>query len=406
MTEAEYRTLAAHDWTEHDAGLTPERLYAPRRPPRGSQVWRLRPLPSGACRFLTDDGLCLVHATLGLAAKPFAGRLFPFTFLRTPVGVFVGVRFNCPAVVRGIGPALEEQRPDIERLYREYDSTYGVPEAGERMRFFGRYELGWDDLLRVEEQLLDFLRDREFDLPRRLLACRRLVRQFVGGAVRGGDEGRIGAEPNAILGALRHDVFEIKRLSGMERRMVRLLVATFLGARLPSFRERSLPGRAAVRMGNLGLRMRMAARAGRVTLPEVDERVPIRAVSQVPLTELDAESELMLTRYFTAKVASQRFFGPALFDRSFAEGLDLLIASHAAILWLAAAHALAAGRRRPEPDDVAYGIRHVDYGYNSLGQFGGRLDRLRAMLFWHWETPEKLMAALSTPRPEDHAAEE
>lgn len=395
MTEAEHETLAAHDWSAEDPGLRPDRLYARIRRPRGKQAWRLRPLPTGACRFLTDEGLCRVHSTLGLAAKPFAGRLFPFTFLRTPVGVYVGVRFNCPAVVRGIGPSLEEQRGDIQRLLDEYMRTYSPPMAGSRVRFFARYELKWADVLRVEDQLLAFLREREFDVPRRLLACRRLVRQFVGGAVQSSDEGPVGANPNAILGAVRHGVYEIKELSRIERTMVRLLVATFLGTRLASFRELSVFGRSAERLGNVFLRLRMAIGRGRLRLPEADAAARIHQVGKLDVTSLDEASAEMLERYFVAKVASQGFFGPSFFGRSFAEGLDCLIAAYGAIVWLAAAHALAAGREHLGSEDVEYGIRHVDYGFNYVGQFGGTLDRVRAMLFWHWETPEKLMAALS-----------
>jgi Fe-S-cluster containining protein len=395
LTEAERAALTKYDWAAEWPSLTPDALFARIRRPRGKQAWRLRPLPSGACRFLTPEGLCLVHATLGVAAKPFAGRLFPFTFLRTPVGVFVGARFNCPAVVRGLGPPVQVQQRALEELYDEYASTYEPPSAGERVRFFGRYELAWADILRVEEQMVEFLREREFDLPRRVLACRRLVRRLVGEAVRSRESGRVAAEPGAILGALRHGVYEIKPPSRIERMMLRLLVATFLGARLPSFRELSVLGRTRERARNVLLRGRMAAGRGRLRLPETEAAVPIRAVRAPDSGVLDADSDEMLERYLVAKVASQGFFGLSFFRRSFAEGLDALIAAYGVIVWLAAAHALAAGRKEPTAEDVEYGIRHVDYGFNYLGQFGGTVDRLRAVLFWQWETPEKLLAALA-----------
>ncbi|MFW6161824.1 MAG: YkgJ family cysteine cluster protein, partial [Planctomycetota bacterium] len=87
LTEAEHERLAAHDWSAEQPDYAPDRYFARLRGARGKQAWRLRPLPSGACRFLTDEGLCRVHAALGYQAKPFAGRLFPFTFTVTPVGV-------------------------------------------------------------------------------------------------------------------------------------------------------------------------------------------------------------------------------------------------------------------------------------------------------------------------------
>ena len=277
LTEVEYDRLVAQDWTAAVPGYAPDGFFARIRRPRGKQVWRLRPHRGGACRFLTDEGLCQVHATLGLAAKPFAGRLFPFTFLPTPVGVFVSVRFNCPAVVRGIGPPLEEQRGDIQRLLGEYRRVYAPPSGPKRVRFFGRYELAWPDILRIESQLAAFLQTRDLDVPRRLLACRRLVRGFVGGAVRSEGDAEVGVSPDVVLACLRERRFESRRPSRIERAMMRLLVATFLGAALPSFRELSLPRRVAARLAGVARRLRLSVGRGRVRLPEVGVSVAPRA---------------------------------------------------------------------------------------------------------------------------------
>ena len=382
LTDAEHERLTAHDWSGRVPDYSPERFFA-------------RPQRTGACRFLSDAGLCEVHATLGLAAKPFAGRLFPFTFLSTPVGAFVGVRFNCPAVIRGVGPAVETRRGDLQRLFNEYESVYSPPRAPERVRFLGRHALAWPDVLRVEDQLVAFLHERDLDVPRRLLACRRLVRRLAGDAVRRGEEGEVGADPEAILAALRRGVGRVRGLSFIERGMVRLLVATFLGAALPSFRELSRWGRLGVRFGNVARRFRLALGRGRVRLPDVDAAVPVRQVGRVGPSRLDAASAAMLERYLATKIATQGFFGLSFFGRSFAEGLDFLASATGAIAWLAAAHAVAAGRPQATAADVEYGIFHVDFGYNYLGAFGGTLDRVRTLVFWHWATPERLLAALS-----------
>jgi hypothetical protein len=397
MTEAEHACLAAHDWAREVAGYTPDAFFARIRRPRGKQVWRLRPEPGAGCRFLTQENLCRVHSALGAAAKPFAGRLFPFSFLVTPVGVFVGVRFNCPAVVLGKGPPLEDQRRDIERLYAEYAHTYNPPREAERVRFFGRQELAWRDVLRLEDQLLAFLLMERLDLPRRLLACRRLVRAFAAQAAgaRGGQ--RVGVDPDAILAEVSGDLGR-PRLSAMERVQMRLLAATFLGATLPSFRELPAAGRARARLGNLSRRFRIALGRGRIVLPGAGESVALGELGSVEVAP-DAAATAMLQRYLVAKIASQSFFGAAFFRRSFAEGLDFLAAAYGAVLWLAAAHALCGGGRRVEAGDVAYAVQQVDYAYNYLGEFAGGRERLRGLLFWHWETAEKVLAALSIGGP-------
>ncbi|MFP4057158.1 MAG: YkgJ family cysteine cluster protein [Candidatus Brocadiia bacterium] len=395
VTDAERERLLAHDWSDELGDVAPERLFARIRGGRGLQRWRLRPRPEGACPFLGEDALCRVHAELGYEAKPFAGRLFPFTFAFTPVGVFVGCRFSCPAVVRGKGPPLEAQRGEIERLRREYVGIYSPRPEPERVRFFGRYELSWHDVLRLEDQLVAFLGIDELSVARRLLACRRLVRRFVGLALTREEGTRVGVEPEAIVEEVRLERLEAKPLSSMERVLLRLLTATFLGAELPSFRERPRGRRLVTRLGKLGGRMELAVGRGRLRLPGVDAAVPVGETAAVDCAAIDAPSAGMLERYFAAKVASQGFFGRSFFGRSFVSGMDFLACVYGTIVWVAAAHAVAGGRRDLGADDVAYAIRQVDYGFNYIGAFGGRVERMRAALFWQWDTPEKLLVALS-----------
>ena len=117
LTDPEARRLTEADLPEP---LGPPGALVERRRGRGPQRWRIRPRPDGSCPFLTPDNLCLVHQRLGYGAKPFAGRLFPFTFVLTPVGTFVGARFECRAVVRGQGRPLEDLRPQLQELLEEY----------------------------------------------------------------------------------------------------------------------------------------------------------------------------------------------------------------------------------------------------------------------------------------------
>jgi lysine-N-methylase len=394
MTEPEHERLAEHDWAATLADYRHDRYLRRIRRGRGRQRWRLRPLKTGACRFLTDDNLCRVHAVLGYDAKPFAGRLFPFTFSVTPAGVFVGCRFNCPAVVRGEGLPLEEQRRDIERLYREYARVYEPRREPDRVRFFGRFGLGWRDILRIEDQLRAFLLLHDLPIPLRLLACRALVRQFVSGSLSTGRDARVGADPDAILRTLAGSAGSVPAPGPMERVFFRLLAAAFLGAELPSFREMPFTRRLGVRLGRVLGRFCDALGARKMPLPGTGNAVPLRDVAKVDTREIDETSTAMLERYFVGKLSSQSFFGLSFFGRSFAEGIEFLACTHAVLLRVAAAHAVAAGRHAPNADDVEYAIRQIDFGYNYLGTFGGLTERLRSIFFWHWETPEKLLAPL------------
>jgi len=391
LTDAEHERLAGHDWSGELPDYAPDRYFARRRGVRGKQTWRLRSQPSGACRFLTDDGLCRVHSVLGYKAKPFAGRLFPFTFTVTPIGVFVGVRFSCPAVVRGKGPELEKQRHDIQRLYKEYARAYGPPMAPERVRFHRGLELSWHDVVRLEDQLLAFLLAQHLPVARRLLACRRLVHRFLKEASGSADGERVGVEPDEILAEAAVAQPEGNGLSRIEGALLRLLTAAFVGVAPPSFRELSMGGRLRVRLGNVGRRLRMAFGRGRVVLPELPEAVPVSDATAADGGELDMPTEAMLERYYVAKVASQGFFGQSFFGRSFVEGIDFLASSYGAILWLARAHAVAAGRRRVAADDVEYAIRQVDHGFGYSPAFAGGLDHARAFFFRAWATQDRIL---------------
>lgn len=396
LTDAERERLLACDWSREVAGYSEDRVVARRRGASGKQVWRLRPRPDGACPFLTDENLCRVHARLGHAAKPFAGRVFPFGFVVTPVGVFVGCRFNCPAVVRGKGHTLAEQRGEIQRLFAEYAATYDPPREPDQVRFFGHWKLAWPDLLRFEEQLVAFLGIAGMEFPRRLLACWLLVRQFVSQALRKKGTERLGADPDEVLARAR-EAAPRGRLGRLEGALVRLTVGAFVGASPHYSSELPLPRRLLLRLGNLGRRLNLALGLGRIRLAGLARPVAVRGVERVGRTRLDAASVAMLERYFTAKVRSQGFFGLACFGRSFAQGFELLAMAYVAILWVAGARAAAEGRTTMGADDVEYGIRQVDFGYNYLAELGGLSARMRGAILWHWETAGKALRALAEP---------
>lgn len=384
-------------------GATAE-MFGRIRGARGRQRWRLRPRPGGACPFLDGDNLCRVHAALGHAAKPFAGRVFPFQFAATPAGVFVGCRFSCPAVVRGHGAELEAQRGEIQRLHKEHARTYEPPREDEPARFFGHYKLPWRDLLRIEDQLLAFLLVNDLALPRRLLAGVRLVRRFVRTMVGRRADARVGVDPQAILDGVRGKLGPA-RLSAVERLLLRLGLAALVGGTPHWFRELSLGRRVAVRLRNVWRRLKMALGVGRLPLPGDGRLIRLRQVPPPSAATLEPESAAMLERYLVAKLSSQQFFGRACFSRSFAVGFEWLAGALAAIMWLAAARAAAEGRSEPGPADIEYGIQQVDQGYNYLRELGGLSARLRAALLWHWGTIEKLLSRLCSKASEPEGME-
>jgi Fe-S-cluster containining protein len=60
----------------------------------------------GSCVFL-DDGLCEIHARLGMEAKPMGCRRFPFGLVATPAGGRVTTEHRCPCRSLGERPPIE-----------------------------------------------------------------------------------------------------------------------------------------------------------------------------------------------------------------------------------------------------------------------------------------------------------
>jgi Fe-S-cluster containining protein len=90
--------------------------------------WRIAHRASGDCIFLDPRGLCLVHAHLGLEAKPLTCRLFPLRIARRPDGTVATLRLECDSLARSRddGEPLERQRAWIDAVARD-SATQAVP---------------------------------------------------------------------------------------------------------------------------------------------------------------------------------------------------------------------------------------------------------------------------------------
>ncbi|NLZ62203.1 MAG: YkgJ family cysteine cluster protein, partial [Lentisphaerae bacterium] len=75
---------------------------------------------NGACIFLTDAGVCLMHQRFGFDCKALTCRGYPLNLVSTFTGEISALaRMDCPAVLRNEGPLLSESRRDIEALVSE-----------------------------------------------------------------------------------------------------------------------------------------------------------------------------------------------------------------------------------------------------------------------------------------------
>lgn len=94
-----------------------------------------------------------------------------------------------------------------------------------------------------------------------------------------------------------------------------------------------------------------------------------------PAGALPQESTALLERYYRVKLQSYQFFGPTNFNMGFWEGLETLLLTYPATMWLSRAF-----RDRPREQAVSQALRIVDdnFGYNRL--LGTRRQRLSTQL--------------------------
>lgn len=112
ISEANAAVYDAVDWGATFPQLRNRRLYH-RRKIGGKAVLELAKGRGNRCVFLSDDNRCMVHATLGLRAKPQMCQQFPFLPVTTAGVQRVSVNYGCPAVCNDHGPALAEQGDEI-----------------------------------------------------------------------------------------------------------------------------------------------------------------------------------------------------------------------------------------------------------------------------------------------------
>jgi lysine-N-methylase len=90
------------------------------------------------------------------------------------------------------------------------------------------------------------------------------------------------------------------------------------------------------------------------------------AHAELPAGPLSAASDALLTRYYHIKIESLQFCGPNNFHRPFWIGLDSLLLTFPAILWLSRVLTVEGMRSRDEAIELAVRIVDDSFGFNKL----------------------------------------
>jgi lysine-N-methylase len=330
----------------------------------------------GGCVFLNEKGLCRIHAKFGLDAKPLACRVFPFVLVPAGDSWRVGYRYACPSVANDLGKPFATFLPAIREYGKELEEREGIKGRVLPVPQLQRAQtVPWSDIDLFIRCFRDIIRDTKRPLEWRLRKCA------------------------AVINLCRDAKFDI--VTGDRLKEFLAVVSDGVNPEVPTHLEAVAPpgwiGRILFRQTvaiyarkDVGPR-RGISRHGRLALlwaawkfaqgigqvPRVHGLLPEVTFEQIeqPLGPLPEINTAMLTRYYQIKIESGQFFGPTNFKRQFWDGLETLLLTYPAILWLSRAF-----RDRTREEALTLGLRIVDdnFGFNPL--LGSRRQLLSSRL--------------------------
>lgn len=347
----------------------------------------LRQREDGACVFWQDDGRCRIHAEFGLAAKPIACQLFPFSFAPRPEGVQVGLSFACQSVLENRGAALETHSRELRRM------LVAVPEASARSApplLVGDLRAEPIESTAVERVLDRWLALREVSLAVRLDGFAWLVQMLTAANLQKVRGARFVELVETLASALPGELslVEIEPPTSGARRMLRQAVYARIedvkiGDALRRGRSRSVLAQLwnsrRFAAGRGEIRWRLGGHGGgwpeRVAFADVQRVRPASDPEQL------AAIDDLLSRWLRTTILGGRAWGSGHYGWSIVDGLGATLVNLLATLWLARAHA--AGLRHPAltVDDVRAALGRVDRHAGRAPWLGSAGERLRQTYF-------------------------
>jgi lysine-N-methylase len=327
---------------------------------------RLNHRADGSCVFLDPDNRCRIHDKFGRAAKPMACRIYPFVLVPAGDHWRAGVRFGCPSAAADKGRPLPAHAKELAEYagLLEADAGAGVTTVPPPELKPGQ-SVAWPDLLRFVAAIDDRLADTSTPLERRLrqvIALADLCKKSKFDSLSGS---RLREFLQIVSTAQAEDVpadpVAVPRPGWVGRTVFRQTVALYA-------RKDNGPHSGVAARGRW-TRVKSAFRfaVGRGAVPKLHGLIPDTtfAAAEEPAGPLSAASDALLTRYYRVKVGSVQFCGPNYYRRPFWEGLDALLLTFPAVMWLSRVFTTP-GLTRDEAVQLA--VRTVDdhFGYNKL----------------------------------------
>lgn len=361
VTDAERARIEAQDWRADPDMKDVETVVWDRQ----LGEYRLNHTAEGACVFYGPDGRCRIHAKFGAAAKPMACRIYPFALVPAGDHWRVGVRFACPSAAGNDGRPLPDHAADLREYAGLLEADAAPPKDAPPPELKPGQAVDWPDLLRFVKAITDVLADPGTPIDyrlRKVIALASLCRKSKFEKVTGP---RLKEFLEVVTAALDDDVVaraeDVSPPGWVGRVIFRQTLAVYSRkdhGPTPGIAKRS-------RLTRVKAAWRFAVGTGPV--PRLHGLMPATtfADAERPAGPLSKESDALLTRYYRVKVESLQFCGPVNFHHTFWDGLDPLLLTFPAILWLSRVLTKA---DRPRDEALSLAVRIVDdnFGFNKL----------------------------------------
>ena len=417
LTEEDYGRIKDTDWPSLHPELKDKEIFFHREKEfvEGTAAYPhyTKPRADGSCPFLIDN-LCFIHSHLGENEKPITCRVFPYSFVETPTGVYTGVVYNSMASVRNIGAPLTEQREKLTQYFNltvqhknasmrpgvldgqikaMQDGTMAAPVSPfAEVSLTPACKLTWEEYLLIEERMLTLILSRlraenttgagaagagapgEESIFNTLLQCTEIMMQGRKLKVTGGNV----ADISSFEPVLKRPADPVA--SGTELMTLRMLYYRFFVYPTVRTSDTSLwqmqrkrafePKVAATVVKALskyvssGINTILFAKAGLPLLGNVSLDTALNR----SFAPLDQETDKLFHRWLYLKLFSKSYFGPAAAGFSVLSGFNCLTASVLSVLLFAKAAAVKGDKTNVAIADIYEAYWRLDRELLTMGQ--------------------------------------
>ncbi len=403
LTHADYSRVKDVDWGSLHPDLKDRQLFIDREKEfdegKSQYPHFTYPRADGTCPFLIE-GLCFIHGTFDEATKPGTCQLFPYSYVDTPEGVYLGVTYNSMASVRNIGELLTDQR---EKLYGYYLKTRdhlsvrkselgpsgGVPDAAvvasapdaagpfDTVTIAAGCVVPWSEYVHLDNYLVDYISEAEQEsrpfihtligAEEILFEARRMV------ARKESLEGIKNFQPNVEMSAN-------SEVSGTSESTIAMVYYLYLI--YPTIRARYqdlwLDKRKAFanpkllfQLGKL-ISEYFAAAVNAVVFKNANipglAKVNINKALDYKIVKLSPEINQFFSRWLRLKIFSKTYFGPAASGYPMVTGFNSLVAYFICAMLLVKGEALKRGSKEIQLYDLYEAFWRLDKEFLTMNQ--------------------------------------